>query len=458
MLTPRTVVLVAVIVFTLSILGAVYDVLKTPDSGGLAADSYGTRALGQRGLIETLSELGVSIERRREPPGATNPVGATCLLWAPDRQLVGTEPRHLQALAKWLEQGGRVVVAPARREALDASVVLADALEHFDPEVLPQLGLTDVAIHELGSGDVPPSSQPPEDERGDSSQAREARGAAQEREGNTSLGRRIREAFTPVEIELREVDVHGAGTLAEPASRARRLAVPLSDLHVVDAKEVKADGRIGFTDTLGKDRTLAAAFTRGAGEIIVIGDPLLFDNIALARADNSVLAAHLLADGNRRVLVDEFYHGLSVRGNPFWLLSRPTYAAVAACILLVIGLSTWRQAVLLGPPLTTPDPSRRAIGEYVEAMSRLFARGRRTQRFLLESVSHGALRQLQQECGMHAAKLDVPALAAAMARRAPDRADRLREAAAAVDAALAKGDNCGETEVIEAMRGMSACL
>ncbi len=455
MLTPRTAILAAVIVFALFILGAVHNVVKTPDSGGLAADSYGTRALGQRGLVETLSELGVTAERQREPPGATHAAAVTHVLWAPDRELVGNEPRHLHSLAHGVEQGGRVIVAPARLEELDATSAMSDALEYFDPDVLAHFGLTDVVIHELRSGDIPGSLPASENESVGGSPTRDAAGPD---EASSVVSRRIREALAPAAIELSEVAVHGAGTLADVSSLAGRLAVPRDDLRVVDAKNAKPDGAIEFTDTLGKKRTLVAAFTRGAGEIIVIGDPLLFDNIALARADNSVLAAHLLAEGGRPVLIDEFYHGLSVRGNPFWLLSRPTYAAVAACVVLVIGLSTWRQGVLLGPPLTTPDPSRRAIGEYVEAMSRLFARGRRTRRFLLESVSHGALRQLQLECGMHAAKPDVQPLAAAIARRDPERADRLREAAAAVDAALSKGDNCPEAEVVEAMRRMSACL
>jgi pimeloyl-ACP methyl ester carboxylesterase len=283
-----------------------------------------------------------------------------------------------------------------------------------------------------------------------------------------------RKYFMAEEIDVITVGVRAEGLLAGVGGAVSHIGVPADDLQVLDPGDLETAGVVTFRDALGDEQTLAAAFSVGQGEIIVVGDATLCDNVTLAVADNSVLAAHLFAgpasvpdagsvrdtaqSTARPVIFDEFYHGLSVRGNPFWLLTRPAYAMLTAAVLALIGLWTWRQAVLLGPPLTTAEPSRRAIGEYVEAMARFLHHGRKTRPFLLQAVYQGALWQLQHELTLPASKPDVEHVAAALARRHPERAERLRAAAAAVDAALAKGDNCGEKEAIQAMRGMAVCL
>ena len=70
------------------------------------------------------------------------------------------------------------------------------------------------------------------------------------------------------------------------------------------------------------------SFARGKGEIVIVSDPRLLANALLAKADNSVLAVNLLAPHGETVVLDEFYHGLSVRGNALYLFTRPGYAAV----------------------------------------------------------------------------------------------------------------------------------
>ena len=127
----------------------------------------------------------------------------------------------------------------------------------------------------------------------------------------------------------------------------------------------------------------------------------------LAKADNSVLAARLLAPKGRASSFDEFYHGLAVRGNPLYLLTRPGFAAVTLGILLGVGVWTWRQAVFLGPPLVDPEPSRRDIGEYIDAMGDFFRRGPGHRRFLVREVRDGVLQQLCQELKLPPDKLDV---------------------------------------------------
>jgi hypothetical protein len=62
------------------------------------------------------------------------------------------------------------------------------------------------------------------------------------------------------------------------------------------------------------------------------------------------------------------------------------------------------------------------------------------------------------EHGLAHAKLDVERIAAAVARRDPGRAERLRAASRAVDAVLAKRHKGGERETVRAMQELSAVL
>ena len=72
---------------------------------------------GQRGLFEILADLGIPVERILGPPTAVVGREVTLVLWKPQPDLVQVEPAYLHALARWVENGGRVVVAPDGRRA-----------------------------------------------------------------------------------------------------------------------------------------------------------------------------------------------------------------------------------------------------------------------------------------------------------------------------------------------------
>src|ERR1700733_11759040 len=111
MLSARTVIIVVVVIFVLSVLGAVVNMMQPPDQQGLGADSYGTRAYGYRALYEILATLGATEHRGLQPPGGTLQRSATLVLWAPDDDLVANEPVYLEQVAEWIHDGGRAVVA-----------------------------------------------------------------------------------------------------------------------------------------------------------------------------------------------------------------------------------------------------------------------------------------------------------------------------------------------------------
>ncbi len=441
MLTPRHVIFASIAVLTISLVWGVVSLMGEPDSGGRGSDSYGVRRDGQRGLYETLSELGLPVRRSVEPPGGKRQTDSTVVLWGPQPMLVAYEPRHLQRLAEWVKEGGRVVVAPSQ---VSEMMMVTEELENFDTTIWEALGLEGVAIDELSQRDLPLAEEAAEPER--------------RNEGTAGQLRELMGELAAADGPRVEVEVEATGSLESFAADVRTITVPGKSLYVVASRKRRPAGQLTFRDVVGAKRTLAAAYEIGRGEIIVVGDPMLFNNYALGHSDNSVLAAHLLFDGERTAVFDEFYHGLSVRGNPFWLLTRPGYALLVAALLLCVGVVTWREAILIGPPLTSPDPSRRTMAEYVDAMSRFFNRGRRTRPFLLESVRDGALRRIAAEHGISHPKLDVDQIAAAVARRNPERAQRLRAAAADVDALLSKQDKGSESETVRAIAAMSACV
>jgi hypothetical protein len=242
------------------------------------------------------------------------------------------------------------------------------------------------------------------------------------------------------------------------ASEVRQLEFPEFGAGALSVDAGNSDGELLWTDASGEERAAICRFEVGKGEVVVVGDPQLFSNQLLAKADNSVLAVRLLLGDRQRVQFNEFYHGLSVRGNALWLLTRRGYALLAAAVIGVVVVVTWRSAILLGPPLTTLEPSRRTVAEYVDAMSRFLNRGHSTRLRLLQEVYFGTLRRIAAESGMTNKREDAAAVAAVVARRERGRSERLRATAAAVDAVLTKHDKATEKETVQALQQLQDCL
>ena len=443
MLTPRRVILAAVALLAVAVTAGVVALLQPPDSSGLAADTYGTRHAGQRGLYETLEELGVPVERRLAPPDASLPTGSTVVLWGPDPDLVATEPRHLDRLRNWIERGGRLVVAPSSVTTMYGGIgSFSGGIGTHDVTIWDALQLDNVSTTRLEADDLPPPINDSADADGP---------------GYGGLLDRL-ETLARESTSRTVVDVECAGSLAYLSPAVSKLVAPADELSVLSTRGLRGDGIVTFRDASHRERTVVAAFAAGEGEIVVVSDPLLFANLVLAEGDNSVLAAWLVAGDGQPVVFDEFYHGLSVRGNPLWLLTHPAYALLTVALVLLVAAATWRAGVLLGPPLTTPEPSRRTIGEYVDAMSRFFNRGRKTRMFLLEGVYAGVAWKIAREQGLHKGAAEIDEIAAVVARRDPKRAERLRQAAGNVDALRANGVKCPEREVLQAMADLTRCL
>lgn len=432
----RSAILLAVLLLVTALITGFVSLFRPPDSGGMGQDSYGTRGFGYKGLFDVLHELNVPVRRDFSPPDPRDTT-QTLVFLQPDRSIAGTEPAYLHHLLPWVENGGRIVVALPRMDRVDLRTLSDDAEAMKLPTILESLGLADVhAETQLSSEEV-------------------ARTTSRSPRDDESLTDEVLEAFGPKTSPPQLVDVRGEGTLANASVRS--LSIPRDAVQTLNCDEAKPLGTLSYTSVDGS-RVLAAEFERGAGRIIVVSDYAVFHNRHLSREDNSVLAVHLLSPDGNAVVFDEFYHGLGVRGNPLYLMTRPGYAALAMGLLLFTALSVWRQAVFLGPSLPDPSVQRRDLAEYLSAMGRFFSLGAETRPFLIRQLRDGTLRELCRKLSLATDTHDVNLIAGMISRRDPELGERFRHTIADIDADLESRHHWSESETIDAMRRLTACL
>jgi hypothetical protein len=446
--TARNAIIGAVSVLVLSILWACVTMLRPNDSDGMARDSYGTRGEGFRALFEIMHELQVPVRRGFAPPQAGESRAETILLLGPQPKLVLFEPKYLKSLLSWIDGGGRLVVAPAH----DSS----ELSDEFDASVPGERDL--LKLLEVNDAVTPqehPASAAVVAER----EARSNRADRNNRwEDDDSALEKVWEGMTRRPAAPRSLTVEATGSLAAAASGVRTVAAPGDEFGVLVEGSRKPVGTLRFKNDKDDDVLLAAVVPRGKGEIVVVSDPALASNALIARADNSVLVAGLLAPARHPVVFDEYYHGLAVRGNPLYLLTRPGFAAVAAAILLVIGVMAWRSATFLGPPLSDTERPRRDIQEYIHAMGAFFSRGPGHRRFLVSEMRDGVLHELCEQLRLPPHTTDTDRIASVLERRSPSRAGQLRSALQEIDQRLAEGGNYPAAHFLSSVKRLAGCL
>jgi len=450
MLSARNAILTALAVFAFSMIAGTVSLMGPPDSQGAAVDSYGTRRDGYRAVFELLTTFDVPVERRIEPPSPDMPISTTLVLWMPHDDLIANEPAYLENLLPWVERGGRLVVAvqPPGRNWL--TTVMQSELHEKGDDIWATLKLQGVLPVSIALSD-PANEQALEAELPSQVQSAAAR--------REEIRRVVEESMGLHRVEFTTVAARVSGVFESLSERLQRLQFPtaqLGGLTIADSQTPR--GLIECIRPNGEPWTVAASFERGQGEIVVVGEPMLLMNASLGQADNGVLAYDLLASDGRSIVFDEFYHGLSVRGNPLWLLTKSSYAVVTMAIVGLLALELWRIAILLGPPLDVPIRTRRTIIEYIEAMARFLNRARGSRRFLLSEVRGGVLHTVGHRLGLAPSKHDPDTIASKMSRRSPREADQFREVMRQLDHAVAPDSSLSESEAIRLLQRISRCL
>lgn len=448
MLSVRNTILGALGLAILSLVIAVVSMMGDPDSDGAAVDSFGTSQDGYRAVYELLHEIQVPVERQIGPPNASPAESATYVLWTPHGDLIENEPIYLQRMIPWVEAGGRLVISltPADRETPTYHEKSSSEIVN---ELWKTIGLTGVRLnsfHMPNPNGNRPSDHEPADPR---TVVFDDRRMQQSFEKMMGL---FRHTFTTVSVEA-------TGIFKDSEHSLHELQVPYGhpgDLSVSDNSSVI--GTVESKKPDGTAWTLAAAFSRGKGSIVVVADPMLLMNASLSKADNSLFAYDLLARQRSKVIFDEFYHGLGVRGNPLWLLTKPQYAVFVVAILFVCGLEIWRRAIVLGPPLELRSPTRRSVVEYINAMAPFLNKARGSRTFLLNEVRSGLLRTVGDRLGLAPANHDVDSIARVMAKRSEVQADDFRETMKLLDQSVEKGHRAKEAEAVRILQRISRCL
>jgi hypothetical protein len=357
----------------------------------------------------------------------------------PDEYLAAVEPAYLDHLRKWVEAGNRVVIAPA--SANDWNKALRSRAARFE-DILRALGVEGVSVVRAPSPDDRGQAPPP----GRAPIGQELRKAWEATLGQRGFAagdvpaRAVGKAFSPDRIEILHVPSEGMRRLELDAG-AKAAATGLIELDLPDKPIV------------------AAVMPVGTGDVVVLPEPYVMANAAIRHADNAVLAYDIAATpADRTVTFDEFYHGLSVRGNPLWLLTRPVYASMIASCSVIAGLVLWRRATAFGPPLDPALRSRRTVIEYVEATAKFLGRGRGAPVFVLEAIRSGVLHELARSRHGEAVNAAPDAVLATVRRRSPEAAERLEKAIHDVDAAVALGDRCSRDQAVQSIQGILQCL
>jgi hypothetical protein len=440
MLTTRNVLFVVILVVLISLVSACISLLASPTGGVTGRDSYGTHFYGFRGLFETLEELGVPVERELVPPDRLVNRDITLAIFEPDPVIVTTEPAYLHAVAKWVENGGSVVVAPA--------VFKPGRMTWPLQEWPPRSPIVELSLHQLDIDAFQPrtdedpdksASGTTQDTSDESKKTPNDRPKKSPRKKTVPSGEAALDFAIGQTPDLKVSIVHATvdGEFASQFPRGLQLAVPaktprmITELDKISGSHVRA-----VLEPDGEPQILAAIYPHGRGKIAVLADARLAQNALLGRDDNAVLMTHLLADPRRPVVFDEFYHGRTVRSNPLWLATRFPYNALAVSVLGTTLLVSWRAARALGPPLPRRSRSRRTLAEYIDAMSRLLNRSRRPVPYLLSELRHGLLWRIRRELGLPPGREDVDKLLQVLARRDPPLAENLRQALRAIDQTL----------------------
>ncbi len=444
MLSSRSVILIIIALAVAGFCGVLMDLAAPPDQGGVGRNSYGTKMYGHRGLFELLDALKLPVRRGMVPPNVAVTNDTCVVFWDSDPGMVRIEPGHLGAVKDWVSAGGNVIIAPARPDKRFAKKT-ASRTRHRgeidrDTSLLQEFGLADVSV-------VPLHPEPP---------APSKPVHLSSEDDDDDFDARLSKILAPPKQTGVPVQVSGDLKYLEPV---KMLTVVEEDLQVIEAGTGPANaGTLTCRLPDGGRATLAALYRVGSGTVTVVSDPALLDNLSLSKdADNAVLAAELFNHPGKTLVFDEFYHGLTIRGNVFWLLTKPGYGLLLAMLSLAVALWAWREAINLGPPLPQSAVTRRSVGEYVDATARLFQRGN-TQLALIRQVRSGVLWAVARKLGLRSKVEDPTQVALALERRDVHAAERLRAAVANTDALLSGVRVPTETNIVETMEQLRKCL
>ena len=409
-----------------------------------AFDSYSGTVIGYRGVHDLLAALGRPVRRNTEPPPAWLHTRDRVVLLQPSILAIELEKDYLKQLQGWVLGGGEVVLVSedlspdaVRRALPDGDDARTQRILEFFGEnrLLKSLGIEDLTVS----------------------------GAEQGLEYFREESDDWRHIMTNLYADYRPLDttchVSATGTLAELESLAPTVQLPRDTLRYFEGGSIeKAAGSLSVVSARGgtQSKPIALDYEIGGGCVTVIAEPALVTNASLAVASNAVVAYHLIAGpGDRPVLIDEYYHGSLSGSSALHVLTFRPFPVVALIILAAVLVWAWSHLVRFGPPQPTEETNRRRTLEYVDAMARLYRRGRK-EAFVLKSLRDGALERLREDVHLPSG-IPEHQLVRWLAQRDSDAAQELATLLDTIDALLASGAGIPKPQLLDLQGKLESC-
>lgn len=408
-MSGRNVVIISVVILVLSMISSVVSLLQPLDNDGKGVDSYGVYPSGQRALVEVLQQLKIPVRRAHSPFDRSLSPQASYVLIGPDVGLLETEAGTLEEMEEWVQSGGQLVIS------------FSEGWPSYG--LMKTFSLEGIQITTRASGEPLYETEDFENEEQIPLRMRQFLKKQQERldaDEKPSFQDDINEMITlrAPECELFEI-AECTGKLAAACDDVQSLAIRAGEGLAFELNETVPAGVLKVHP--GKSSsTVIAEYPHGEGTVVLVADPTLFDNLSLHKGDNSVLLVRLLSEGRELVLFDEFYHGLSIRGNPIWLFAQPKYRIITLLLLGTVALFLWREIPAFGRLPPPGKPPRRTLVAYLDAVSRLLVRSRsQTSQLLMES-ERAFLWRMARSLKLAGERNQRPAIRARLSRSQPE--------------------------------------
>ncbi len=442
MLRTKFIIIAALLIFLISVGSAVIETLSEPNSNGKNLDSYGTEFYGMRGMYDTAQMLNLPVARNFTPPDSLPENTATVFLCSPSATLIYLEPKYIHSLKEWVaKEGGRLVIAPNRHG--NTSALKKDKNQKFD-NILALPGIRTSYITK--QKETKEELENPEDIPQGS-----------EKEENNSYKVKLEKALMQnelyKEIKILKLSPNKKNDIFNDVDE---LALPANFRYITNFGKRKPKYVFSLFNKNGTSYPFTAIFSYGKGEIIYVADPSVFFNRFYFNADNAVFAMRLLYPDKKPMVIDEFYHGLNIKGKPFWLLTRMPYTFITMLMLATICVWILRSSVRLGPPVKLIAENRRSLHEYISAMSRVFARAD-ARKYILQEAYEGILWHIRRDLKLPPKCQNPYDLSRIIARNDPERAARLLGISEKIETILTLR-HIKKNDAINLIREINQCL